>query len=128
MATMVPSITNSDRFLTPIAVTLLSAVHLASAAVTLRSGTTPAGLMLIPFGRIGAGVIVGWTVTLLALLFAMDTSNYEIIGLTHVSLVAAGFVAAGVWDWRLWTVLLPFFFLQAGVGTIIFNANRNCRF
>lgn len=72
-----------------------------------------------PFGKFGAWMILLWTLTQLALVFALPASDYASIGYTHVSFVGLVFVLTLIMNWPLFTRTLPYFFLQTAVAILL---------
>jgi hypothetical protein len=78
-----------------------------------------------PFGKLGAWMLLLWTIifSILLLIFANnnDRKNIKKLGIVHVSLVGLVFLLSLIMNKFLFIRTIPYFIIQIGIGILLID-------
>lgn len=96
----------------------------ALAELVEHSGAGILGTGVCVLGKIGAWVILLWSLTVIALLFALPADKLLYVGIAHCVVLGTIFGLSAFMNFPLWVRTLPYFVTQVGVCILLLTASQ----
>ena len=86
------------------------------------TGILHTGVCLL--GKLGAWMLLFWTIILLISIYVVKTPNFSVLGYLNLTFVSIVFVLSGLMNFPLWVRLVPYFILQILVIYFLFYLSQ----